>query len=146
MKDLIKFNGFVILCLLSITLVSCDSTQNDQTTKEDVINEFQEAIDTAKAYTIDEKNQFMQTIKVKRDNTKVKINELKNKLISMKNAQKKALEEKLIELDNMQEVVEQKINSLSAASEEAYQDLRTGLDSAMVVLENSLKAANDEYK
>jgi hypothetical protein len=146
MKDLIKFNGFVILCLLSIALVSCDSTQNDQTTKEDVINEFQEAIDTAKAYTIDEKNQFMQTIKVKRDNTKVKINELKNKLISMKNAQKKALEEKLIELDNMQEVVEQKINSLSAASEEAYQDLRTGLDSAMVVLENSLKAANDEYK
>lgn len=128
-----------------LSVIACSAQENETTTKEEVKKEISETVETVKAYSIEEKDELLQQYEAKRDQTKTQIAELRKKLVSLKENKKQAAEEKVNDLERRQEKFEKKIDDLQTSSEEAYHNIKAGIDNAMSELENAIKEANKEF-
>ncbi|UCD56671.1 MAG: hypothetical protein JSV16_12690 [Candidatus Hydrogenedentota bacterium] len=106
---------------------------------EDVKKESLEALETAKAYTLQQKQEYQNKIEAKLDEVDAQIDELKARAEQAKDETKAKLYKQIEELQKKQEAAREKLEELKTASEQAWEKLKSEMDAAVEDLENFIK-------
>ena len=128
-----------------------DAEKSDtKVTYEDVKKESKEAMETAKEYTQEQKEEYLRQMRAKLDEFNKEIQELQtkaaSKAIGLKEASKEELSQSMKELAEKKKAAAEKIDELKNASGNAWEDIKTGADLAMDELNKSLEQAVSHFK
>lgn len=134
------------LCILplSLLLVACGNENapapapgEKLVTGEDVKKEVGEAVDTAKDFTMQKRDEYAKQINQKLKGLDVKIAELEAKGANLKDDAKKKWNEKLDDLKMKRGKVAEKVDQFSKSSADAWEGLKKDMDSAWENLKKS---------
>jgi TolA-binding protein len=148
---LIMMASFFILALFFACGDQKEAEKSDtKVTYEDVKKESKEAMETAKEYTQEKKEEYLMQMRAKLDEFNKEIQELQSKAasnaIGLKEASKEELNQSMKELAEKKKAAAEKIDELKNASGDAWDDIKTGADSAMDELSKALERARSDFK
>jgi len=150
MKKL-KFPMFLAFVLSGWLLVACggqkESTAPEQAvTAEDVEKETQEALETATAYTQQQRQEYQERVKAKLDEVEKNMDELQARAADLTTEGKAELDQEMQELHKKQEAMKKNLNELREATGTAWDDIKAGMDAAMEDLESAVAKAASRFK
>jgi len=100
-------------------------------TAEDVKEKSVEALDTAKQFTAQQKEEAEEALQAKLDEWRSKVNDLSERAKSAGQASRAEIEEKLSQLRKKMDDAQEKLAALKGAGEDAWQDLKSDLEDAV---------------
>lgn len=136
-------------------LVACGDQKDAEksetkVTSMDVKEEAKEAIQTAKTYTQQQKEEYLHQLDAKIKEIDREMQELlaktKSRAIEMKDESKAKVDQSLEELRNKKQTATEKLNELKSSSSEAWEEIKSGMDSAMDELNKAFDRARSEFK
>jgi tRNA U34 5-carboxymethylaminomethyl modifying GTPase MnmE/TrmE len=152
MKDVMFVRGLLVIMLLLAlgTLPGCGEKEKAQSksatvSKEDVKKEAKEAYDATKAYTQEQMQAFREKTETRLAEYKKEIDQLQAKAEKLGNDAKAKAEQQLTALRQKRDEVSQKLKDLSSSSGNAWEKVKSGVDSAMEDLGNAYKKASAEF-
>jgi phage shock protein A len=89
---------------------------------------------------------YQQKAQARIDQMEAKINELRARFNEAKADAKMKVSNQFEDLTSRQETVENKIDQMKDAGEDAWKDMRSGLDTAMDELESSFNEAANQFE
>jgi uncharacterized coiled-coil DUF342 family protein len=92
------------------------------------------------------KDEYMQKMHAKLDEWSAEINKLKAKMDSAKAEKRIEYRKHIDDLQEKRKAFRDKIDKLGKAGEGAWEDLKTGVESAWHTMENTIKAARSRFK
>ena len=135
------------LCVLSLFLVGCGNqngpapvSSEKQVTAEDVKKEVGEAVDTAKEFTMQKRDEYAKQIQQQLTELNGKIAALETKGAQLKDDAKQKWNERLKNLKQNRDQVSQQLEEFNKSSADAWEGLKRDLDIAW----NNLKQAYDK--
>ena len=140
-----------IMLLLALgALPGCgekDQSQGKPATvsKEDVKKQAKEAYDTTKAYTQEQMQAFREKTEARLAEYKKEIAELQTKAEKLEGDAKAKAEQQLTPLRQKQDEVSEKLKELSSSSGKAWDQVKSGIDTALEDLGNAYKKAAAEF-
>jgi t-SNARE complex subunit (syntaxin) len=145
--------GMVWVCGLALVLVvgmaasgfAADESQG-KVSAQDVKKDLGRALEKAKAYTNQQRKEYQQKIQASLDDLKKKTSELKNSAEKAKGEAMSKMSAGMEDLKKKQADAEQKLKALQSASGEAWGDVKSGLDNAMIELKKSYEKAMSYIK
>jgi len=148
---------FITLALFFTTafLLACSDQQESQksetaVTSADVKNEAKEAMETAKAYTQQQKEEYQKQMEAKLQELDREIQDLQTKAQSnaaeLKEKSKEEFNQTMEELRNKQQAATEKLDQLKSASGKAWEDTKAGVDSAFDELSKAFDRARSHFK
>lgn len=121
-----------------------------EVTSMDVKKEAKEAMETAKTYAQQQKEEYLQQIKAKMKGYDREMQELlaeaQSRATDLKEESKAQFNQSMEELHNKKRAAAEKLNELNSASGEAWEDIKSGMDSAMDELTKSFDRARSHFK
>jgi TolA-binding protein len=121
-----------------------------EVTSEDVKKETREAMETAQAYTQQQKEEYLQRMNAKLEEVNQEIQELtaktQSQLLEMKEDAKAELNKDIEALRSRQQEMTQKLEELKSASGSAWDDIKSGMDAAMEDLNQALARARSHFE
>jgi chromosome segregation ATPase len=152
MKSVMFARGILAITLLLAlgAFTGCgekDQSQSKPATvsKEDVKKQAKEAYNTTKAYTEEQMQAFRDETKTRLDEYEKEIDQLQAKAEKLEGDAKAKAEQQLTALRQKRDEVSGKLKDLSSASGNAWDQLKSGIDSAMEDLGNAYKKAAAEF-
>lgn len=136
-------------------LVACGDQKDAEksetkVTSMDVKKEAKEAIQTAKTYTQQQKEEYLHQLDAKIKEFDREMQELlaktKSSTIEMKDESKAKVDQSLEELRNKKQAATEKLNELKSSSSEAWEEIKSGMDSAMDELNKAFDRARSDFK
>jgi DNA repair exonuclease SbcCD ATPase subunit len=140
-----------IMLLLALgTLPSCDEKEQSQSksatvSKEDVRKEAKEAYEATKAYTQEQMQAFREQTETRLTEYKKEIDQMQAKAEKLGGDAKAKAGQQLTALRQKREEVSEKLKELSSSGENAWEQLKTGIDVAMEDLGSTNKKAAAEF-
>ncbi|GAB4346608.1 MAG: hypothetical protein Kow0099_27940 [Candidatus Abyssubacteria bacterium] len=137
--------GVILACGKAEEPVPVKETEETEHTRavtpEEVKKETMEAIEAAKTYTAQQKEEYEQKMAARLEELNGQIEELKVKAEEARPELEARLREEIEQLEQKSEAARKKLEELKSASEEAWSDLKEELDEKMQELEDFLKGA-----
>ncbi len=145
---------FTLGCLsLSLFLVACGKQNSPapvsgekQVTGEDVKQKMGEAVETAKDFTLQKRDEYQKQINQKLADLDVKIAELETKGADLKDDAKVKWNEKLEDLKMKRGKVAEKLEEFSKSSADAWEGLKKDMDSAWENLKQAYDNTAEDFK
>ena len=119
--------------------------ENLATTPQDIKKEAKDLAKTTMAYTEEQKDLYMEKLKEKMAQYNRNLVEYRAKLAMMNEQAKADLAEEIDNLSSKKVEMESKIRELQAASGEAFEDLKDGLDNAMDEMDKAYEQAMKRF-
>ena len=138
-----------------VFLVACGDQKKAEksetaVTSMDVKKEVKEAVETAKSYTQQQKEEYLRQIDAKIKEFDREMQELLAKAQSgatdLKEEGKAQFDQSMEELRNKKEAATKKLNEINSASGEAWKDIKSGMESAMDELSKAFDRARSHFK
>ena len=152
MKKIMVVNGVlaIIIILAMGALQGCgddEQTRSEPATvsEEEVKEEVKEAYDTTKAYTEDQMQAFSEKTETKLAEYEEKINQLQEDAEKLEGDAKAEAEEQLAALRQKRDEIAEKLKELGSSSASAWEQIKTGIDSAMEDLAKAHSKASAEF-
>jgi len=151
MKKVVFLRGLLgIMLLVPGALSGCGEKEQPQSkpaavSGEDVKREAKEAYDTTQAYTQEQMQAFREQTEIKLNEYKEEFDQLQAKAEKMGGDAKAKADEQLTALHQKREVVAEKLKELRSSGENAWEQLKSGIDAAMEDLGNAYKKAAAEF-
>jgi len=121
-----------------------------EVTSQDVKKEAKEAMETAKAYTLQQKEEYQKQIEAKLQALDREINELQtmaqSKATGLKEESKAEFNQTIEELRNKKQAAAEQLDKLKSASGKAWEDIKAGVDSAMDDLSAAFDRARSHFE
>jgi biopolymer transport protein ExbD len=151
-----KIVVFIILAAFfgSAFLLACgDGKESEkpkvEVTSQDVKNKAKEAIETAKTYTLQQKEEYQKQMEARLQELDREIRELQagaqSKATALKEESKAQFDQALEELRNKQQAAADKLDKLKSSSGKAWEDMKSGMDSAMGDLSKAFDKARSHF-
>ncbi|QDV48864.1 sll1863 family stress response protein [Gimesia fumaroli] len=140
-------------CLLSLSLllVACENQSpsdsapvEKKVTGDDVKKEVGEAIDTAKDFTAQKKDEYAKQINKKLADLNVKIEEMQAKGAKLKDDAKAKWDEKMKDLEAKRAELNEKLEQVKDSSADAWAGLKKDIESAWDNLKKSFDDAEEQ--
>jgi len=149
MKSVMGLLAIMLLFSLG-ALTGCGEKEQAQSnsetvSKEDVKKEAKEAYDTTKAYTQEQMQAFREQTEIRLAEYKMEIDQLEAKAKKLGGDAKAKAEQQLAILRQKRDEVSEKLKELSSAGENAWEQLKSGIDAAMEDLGSAYKKAAAEF-
>jgi hypothetical protein len=142
-----KRSGIVLAMIgLLFFVSSCGESTETGVTSEDVKKESKEAYQTAVEYSKQQKEEIVRQMQVKLDEYKQNIEKLKIKTELMGQGLKADFNHRLDELQAKQEAAQEKLSELKSSSGKAWDEVKEGLNQAMLDLERAYVDARSQFK
>jgi hypothetical protein len=139
--------------LMTATLVFCLSCASggpavaqDKVSGEQVKQQAEAAFDTAKNYTVQQKDEFQKKMEVELQDLSKRFDELKKQAVTTKGEALAALQAKMVELKGRQKEAGQKLEELKSSSAKAWEDARTKVEQAVDDLKKAYDAVGKSFK
>lgn len=134
------------LCLLIIPAISGCNGDDDKVTLDDVKKQASEAVDTAIEYTKQQHEKAMAKFDDQYKQMQGQIDEIMDQAkVKARQGQQQA-RQMIIELQQKQSVVAEKLKALQNAGEDSYKQAKQELAKAMADLSESMANASEELK
>ena len=115
------------------------------TSAQDVKKETREALEATKEFTLQQKEDFQKKIQAELDRMQKQIDRLRAKADDAKTEAQADLNKAIAELQKRKDAAGKKLQELESASEHAWGNLKSGLNTAMEDLEKSYKRALSHF-
>ena len=115
-------------------------------TPERVEKQAQQALDTAKEYTMQQKQEYQKKIESQLDELSKQIDQLKEKAKTVKQDAVAKLESTIEELKKKQQVAEERLPELRSATSKAWVEVKAGVDKAMDDLKKAYEKAKSHFE
>ena len=115
-------------------------------TGQDVKKETREAVQTATAFTQQQKEEYQKKLEAKLKEYDQKLDELKGRAEKMKEEVKGEINKEIEEFRKNQQAAAKKLEELKAASGKAWEDLKSGIDAALEEMEKTLEKAFSRFR
>jgi len=119
-------------------------------TSQDVKKEAREAMETAKAYTLQQKEEYQEQIEARLQVLDREIQELQartqSKAAELKEESKAEYNQTIEELRNKKQAAAEQLDKLKSASGKAWEDIKAGMDSAMDNLSQAFDRARAHFE
>jgi TolA-binding protein len=128
-----------LVCVLAMSLLlwpACSTGQNRAS--QDVDN----AAETARQ----EKQMYQDRVEANLRDLDRQIGALKAKIAKENEVERRHLDQQMAELERKREVAHQKLEKLETSSQEAWGDMKTGIDAAMEDLQSAYERAAADFK
>jgi len=152
MKNMMFVRGLLaILLLLALgTFPGCGEKEQTQSkpaamSKEDVTKEVKEAYSSAKAYTEEQMQAFREQTEIRLSEFGKDIDQLQAKTERLAGDAKAKAEQELTVLRQKRDEISEKLKELGSSSENAWEQLKSGVDTAMEDLGNAYKKVAAEF-
>ncbi len=151
MKRTMLEKGLLIIMLLALVAVQgCGEKEKPQSkaatlSREDVKKEVKEAYEATKAYSQEQMQAFRQGTETKLDEYKKDINQLQEKVETLEGDAKTKAEQQLTALRQKRDEVSEKLKNLSSSGGNAWEDIKTGIDTSMEELGDAYNKAVAEF-
>ena len=154
MKRIVLFMTLALFFTTALLLACGDQkeAQKPETavTSADVKKEATEAMETAKAYTRQQKEEYQKKMEARLQELDSEIQQLQAKAQSsateLKEKSKAEFNQSMEDLRNKQQVATEKLNELKSASGQAWEDIKGGVNSAMDELGKAYDRARSHFK
>jgi DNA polymerase III delta prime subunit len=154
------FTSIISLTVLCFFLAACSEqkppaekastekakVENLATTPEDIKKEASDLAKTTMAYTEEQKELYQKKIQEKMTEYSQKLVDLETKLVMLNEQAKAEMAEEMEDLKRKKGAMGEKIRELQTASGEAYEDLKEGLESAMVEMDEAYDQALSRFQ
>lgn len=117
------------------------ASDGEKSTVATIKEEAQETLERGRAYAEEKRAQYERAIEDQLDKLDARIQALKEQLGKAEVQAKAEIEEQLDELRAKKQAVAKRLADLRVASEEAWQELKTGINTAMQELKESVDRA-----
>lgn len=141
-----------LLALLVVVAV-CASFQGnviaadkEPPTADEVAKQAQQALDTAKEYTLLQKQEYRKKMESELGELSKRIDELKAKAKTAKQDAAAKLEGTIAELKKKQEAAEKRLPELGSATSKAWGEVKGGADKAMDELKKAYESAKSHFE
>lgn len=146
-----KYEFILSLLLIFMVGVFCSCSerqpQTGTVTKEEVKKKGKEALETTSAYLKEQKDAYMNELDKKLDEYDKQIDEIKKQAESqMTDDEKEKFQKKLDDLQNKRKELERKIEKLKTAGNEAWKDMKPGIDGAVKDLDKAYDKAIKKFR
>ena len=145
MKKVTWVAVLMIALLLAVHGVSLGQ-QEEKISPEAVKKETGEALDAAKKYTLQQKEEYQKKVEAELGDLSKKIGELKARAVGLKGEAVKSLETQMTDLKKKQKVAEDKLKEYESSSSQALQDLKIGLDNSLKELKKAYDGIVGQFK
>lgn len=148
-----------IFSLISFLLLSCSEPQevekaspgqtrveNLATTPADIKKEAEDLAKTTMAFTEEQKELYQKKIQEKMALYNQKLMDLKKEMGKLNDQAKAALDKQMVELNQKKLEITAKLKEAEAASGEAYEDLKKGLDKSLDDLDQAFEDAVSRFQ
>lgn len=156
-SGLLALAAFGAICLF---LVSCSEQKQKvektppekakieslATTPQDIRKEAEDLAKTTMAYTEEQKELYQKKIQEKMEQYSQNLMELQTKMIMLNEQAKANLVEEMENLNRKKEEVAEKVRKIQAASGEAYEDLKNGLDRSLEEMDTAIDEAMSRFE
>ena len=115
------------------------------TSAQDVIKETKEVLEATKEFTLQQKGDFQKKIQAELDRMQQQIDHLRTKADHAKTEAQVDLNKTIAELQRRKDAAGKELQELESASEKAWGNLKSGLNTAMEDLEKSYKRALSHF-
>jgi predicted nucleic acid-binding Zn-ribbon protein len=115
------------------------------TSAQDVKKETKEALEATKEFTLQQKEDFQKKIQAELDRMQQQIDHLRAKADHAKTEAQADLNIAIAELQRRKDAAGKKLQELESASEKAWGNIKSGLNTAMKDLEKSYKRALSHF-
>ena len=147
--NIVKITTFLLLAAFLFLNAACgEQEKKPKTTMEDVKTETRNMAETAKSYTLQQRQVYQQELADRIAEYDRKIEDLKQRMIMVYGATEQKMQEQ-IKLDELQEKVKNMKNrakELEDASGDAWIDLQNGLEKAGKDLDRSFSEAMKNFQ
>ena len=142
-----KLSGILLTMIgLLFFVYSCGESKETGVASEDVKKESKEAYQTAVEYSKQQKEEIVRQMQAKLDEYKQNIEKLKIKTELMGQGLKADFNHRLDELQAKQEAAQEKLSELKSSSGKAWDEVKEGLNQAMLDLEQAYVDARSRFK
>jgi len=144
----IKRLSLLVFTALLVLSSSCKYTtsKNDNISTEDVKTEFREAIDTTSAYVNMEKQDILNDLDARINDAENRIAELKDNISSQSAQVRLRYQTRIESIDSYISETKRSAEILRTASEDAWNEMLSGLDSAIVDIDRAIEDAKTEFE
>ena len=128
-----------LVCILAMSLVlcpACNTEQNGAKADENTVEE------TARQ----EQLMYQNRVEANLRDLDRRIDALKEKIANKSKAERRQLAPQMAELERKREVAHQKLDKLKSSSQEAWGDMKVGINAAMIDLESAYEKAAADLK
>ncbi len=143
------FTAIMLLLALGASAGCGEKEQNQEkaatVSKEDVKKEAKEAYDATKAYTQEQMQAFREQAEATVDEYREKIDQMQVKAEQLEGDAKTEAERQLTELRQKRDDVAEKLKELGSSSEDAWGEIKSGIEAAMEDLGNAYNKAVAEF-
>ena len=139
----------------SAFLLACSDGEKSEkpkveVTSQDMKNQAKEAMDTAKTYTLQQKEEYQKQIEARLQEIDRQIKDLQtkaqSKVTDLKEESKVQFSQTLEELHNKKQAAADKLAKLESASGKAWEKMKTSVDSAMDDLSKAFDRARSHFE
>ena len=116
------------------------------TTTADIKKEAEDLAKTTMAYTEEQKALYQEKIKEKIEQYSQKLMELQTKMVMLNEQAKANLAAEMENLNRKKQEVAEKASEINAASGEAYEDLKKGLESSLEEMDKAFDQAMSRFE
>jgi hypothetical protein len=114
-------------------------------TAAEVSREFREALKAAKTYTFEQKDEYAKRLRPVLRDLDDRIKELKAQASQAGEEARKRLEPQIAQLRQQRQVVEQKLEKIKAATPAAWEEIKSGISSAVSDLQKAFERASSQF-
>ena len=120
--------------------------ENLATTPQDIKKEAEDLAKTTMAYTEEQKALYQEKLQEKMEQYSQELMELQAKMALLNEQAKASLVNEMDNLKKKKHEITEKMKQIQAASGEAYNDLKKGLDSSLVELDKAFDEAMNRFR
>jgi hypothetical protein len=150
-RTTLRVTTLLLLCMTTALLTACGDQKEPATSKpavssEDVKREVRDAAETTMAYLEARKGEYHQQVTARLEDYDKKLGELKAMAMTMGDEAGSRINQKIEVLRTKEAAAYQKLDELKIAADNAWQESKSRMDSAMAELENAYQETNKEAK
>lgn len=138
--------GFILLVSALTLLVFAGCAEKEETTAEDVKKETKEAVETARAYTEEQRAKYMAEMMDKLESYEEQINELEMEARDTGDEARMAMEERLQTLRDKRDDMSERLDEMRSAGGDAWMEMKKGMDKAMDEMSKAYEKAAAEFE
>jgi ribosomal protein L10 len=141
--------AFLLVGFFLFTLAlegACGEKKDPGVTAKEVKKETQKTVETALAYTKQQKEEYQKQLGAKIKEYDRKLEELTGKAKKMEKKTKTEAQKELADLEQKREAVGKKLEEMKSASGKVWEDLKSGMDKAVEDFGKSLDRAFSRFR
>ena len=130
---------------LTAPLLAADK-KNDKATAENVARQFRKAMEAAKSYSYEKKDEYQKKLQASLDRIDRQIEVWKEKADEAKGKSKKEYKQKVADLKRLRARAQTQLKRVKKATPGAWEDVKSGVSSAMSNLRQAFEKAASHFQ